>query len=77
MNTATVEVWVVVDENGDSAIGADQTAALAAYDENIGRDDDTPVGLRFAKVTVAVPLPTTFELEVKAAEDEPQATAAA
>ncbi len=67
---ATVEIWVVVDENGDSAIGTDPTTAIAAYDENIGRADDSPVGLRFAKVLVKVPVPAPFELNVTAQEGQ-------
>ncbi len=74
--TATVEVWIVVDENGDSAVGPDQAAALASYDEHVGRDDDSPVGLRFARVTLTVPLPVTAELTGTVPVDDTPATLA-
>ena len=44
VQTCTVEVWVVTDENGDSAVGIDQAAALAKYDEDVGRDDEDAAG---------------------------------
>lgn len=62
MQTATIEVWAVIDENGDSAVGRDQAEALASYDEHIGRDDDNPVGLRFVKATLTIALPVVVEL---------------
>lgn len=74
MKTVQVEMWCVVDENGDTAVGADQAAALAAYDENVGRDDDNPVGLRFVKATVTVPLPVTAELTGTVPADDDTAT---
>ncbi len=77
MKSAAVEIWVVVDENGDSAVGPDQSAALAAYDENVGRDDDNPVGLRFVKIAVSVPLPETIELAATVTAEESASVAVA
>ena len=64
-NTAQVEVWVVVDENGDYAVGADDDGAYDAYDETVG---GTRLARRAVKVTLTVPLPETVELTGTAPE---------
>ena len=49
---------------------------LASYDENIGRDDENPVGLRFARIMLTVPSPVTIELTGIVPVDDSAATLA-
>lgn len=59
--TVQVEVWVVIDENGDYDIGPDAETATENYGNNVG--DLTSVnGFRTVKVTLTVPLPVVTEL---------------
>jgi hypothetical protein len=58
MATATVELWVVVDENGDYAIGATQDEAHERYSEDIGAACAT----RVLNVKLAVPHPKPVEI---------------
>lgn len=63
----TLEVVVVVDCNGDYAVGQDIDAACAAYDELIG--GDLP---RVAyRLQVDCPLPEPREVCVHLADDAP------
>lgn len=55
-----IEVWVVVDENGDYAVGKDRESAGEAFESDIGVDNDT--SMRRVKITVKVPLPEVIEL---------------
>ena len=54
----TIEVWVVVDEQGDYECAADFDAAAERFDENVGGNG----GRRVVKLSVKVPLPTPIEL---------------
>ncbi len=66
--TTTIEVWVLVDENGDHVASHDVDLLDELYADTIG--DGESLGMRYVKCTLTVPLPTTIELtgEVK---DEP------
>jgi hypothetical protein len=64
---ATVGVWVVVDAPGDHAVGADEDAALEAYEENVGGHRPR----RVVKVTLRVPLPRPRELAATLPDDQP------
>jgi hypothetical protein len=55
-----IEVWVIVDENGDYSTGHDQESAGTAYDDNIGSASGT--ARRAIKVMLSVPLPVPVEL---------------
>lgn len=59
-DTATVEVWVLVDAVGDYSVGADEEAVAARYAEEVGANDS--IAKRIVKVTLTVPLPRAVEL---------------
>lgn len=58
MEMHELEIWIVVDEGGDYAVGKDQDAACEAFDQEIG--GTTP--RRQVKVTLKVPAPVAIEL---------------
>jgi hypothetical protein len=58
--TTQVEVWVLVDENGDAVASCDQDCLSDLYEEKIGTDHAT--GRRVVKVVLTVPLPRPVEL---------------
>ena len=75
-NYAEVEVVVLVDSCGDSAIGTDEAAARESYEENIQALSECD-GFRLVKIKVKVSLPEIAEIEVEAlapALEEAQAT---
>ena len=59
--TTTVEVWILVDSNGDYAIAKDSSDLADAYEQDIQACSDAE-GLRRVKVTLTVPLPEPVEL---------------
>ncbi len=63
-----VEVWVMIDEDGDYAIAKDNDELAAAYDGDIGGDRDT-LCTRRVKITVNVPKPRPVELVATVAEE--------
>src|SRR5262245_11035177 len=65
----TVELVVLVDSCGDSAIGTDAEAAREAYEENVQALNECD-GFRIVKVRVRVPLPEIATLEVEALAPE-------
>jgi len=65
----TIEVWVLVDENGEYECGADTETAAERYRDNVGEPDGT-VTYRAVKLTVKVPLPTTIELSGEVTVEE-------
>lgn len=58
--TKQIEVWILIDENGDYATGVDAEEAACEYESDIGCGDDT--AKRLIKVTLNVPLPVVVEL---------------
>ena len=72
----TLEVWVLVDANGDYAASDDADHVRERYGENIGELAEAD-GFRLVKVTVAVPLPKVIEAAAEVADDEPAEVAAA
>lgn len=56
----TIEIWVLIDEQGDYAVGNDAETASQRFTDDVG--DDLALGRRMVKLTVKVPLPTTIEL---------------
>lgn len=74
---AEIEVWIVVDENGDYTVGADLDSAAERYGEDVGGDNGS-LGIRHVKVTLKVPLPKPIELtgEVPAPPEGTSLTAA-
>ncbi len=71
-----VEVWVLVDSNGDYAAGSSQEQAKEHYEHDVQPVADTD-GFRLVKVTVSVPLPQTAELTGSVADDGPAVLTAA
>lgn len=71
--TVTLDVWVVVDEQGDYAVGTTDEHAAERYREEIGEPDAGTLGFRRVKVAVSVPLPEAVELAVSVPADEPPA----
>lgn len=70
MKTKTLEVWVVVDADGDYAVGTDEETACDAFDSEVGGNH----GRRVVKMSVTVPLPAVIELTGEVpAEPEPAA----
>lgn len=69
VNTVELEVWVVVDENGDYSTGNDGDQAAERYGEEIGGDQGT-IGLRRVKLTITVPLPAPIELTAEVSAEE-------
>ena len=65
----TVDVWVVVDEDGDYDCGVDAGLAAENYANNIMTPDGTK-GMRVVKLSVRVPLPTPIELTGEVVSDE-------
>jgi hypothetical protein len=66
------EVWVVVDDCGDYAVGKSQEDAAEKYEETI-QQLSSASGIRYVQLTVAVPLPVpvVVEVDVPETEDEP------
>jgi hypothetical protein len=60
MPTQEIEVWVLVDENGDAVADVDQGTLAERYEDAIGADPS--VARRVIRVVLTVPLPVTAEL---------------
>lgn len=58
--TKQIEVWILIDENGDHEVGPTVEDAGSRWDENVSGGTD--VGRRMIKVTLNVPLPKHIEL---------------
>ncbi len=69
------EVFIVVDANGDCAVGTTADAARESFDDNVGGLADGE-GFRMVRVTVSVPLPEIIDVTAEVEDDEP-ATASA
>lgn len=53
------EVWILVDETGDYAVGEDANTAAERYADNIGNGAGA---MRSVKVTLRIPLPKPIEV---------------
>jgi hypothetical protein len=71
---ATVEIWIVVDDCGDTATGSTAEEAREHFEEEIGSLSERE-GFRTVKVSVRVPLPKTATLELEASVPELEAPA--
>lgn len=58
--TIEVEAWVVVDENGDHAVGSSSEAAAERYGEEIG--DPAGLATRLVRVVLTIPAPQPITL---------------
>jgi hypothetical protein len=59
IKTAAVEVWVIVDENGDYAVGGNEDQCNESYDNDVNASG----ARRMVKVTLVVPLPIAMEVK--------------
>jgi len=57
---ATIELWVMVDADGEYGVGNDQETAEQAYADNVGGSGPT----RLIKIDASVPLPTVLAARV-------------
>lgn len=70
MTQTQVELWLLVDENGDYVVAKEQEGLAEAYDNDIGAGAD--MGRRIVCVTLTVPLPAPIKLTGEVpAEPEP------
>lgn len=60
---ADVEIWVVLDAEGDYGVGRDEQAAMQNYDDEIG-GDLTTLAYRKARVVLKMPQPQTLGVVV-------------
>lgn len=69
-----IEVWVVIDEDGDYAAGTGREDAETAFEDSIGFSNEKAT--RRVRVTVKVPLPKPLEVVGTVVEDDEQPAAA-
>ena len=67
-NTTAVEVWILVDENGDYVCCVNRDELKNKHDEDVGGLDDG-LATRIVKVSLAVPTPKPVELSATVAEE--------
>jgi hypothetical protein len=65
-NTAEVEIYLVVDTNGDYEVGVNEDDAPERFSENISGDSIR----HMIKMTITVPLPRTIEVTAALPERE-------
>jgi hypothetical protein len=58
LTTAAVEIYIVVDDEGDYEVGRDEDEATERYGDSFS----TYMPRRLIKMTVTVPLPRTIEV---------------
>lgn len=66
----SVEIYIIVDSDGNSAIGTDESGATEAYEADIG-ELIAVSGFRTVKITVNVPEPEVIELPAPIAGKAP------
>ena len=66
MNSVEVEVWVVVDEDGNTWCGNDACHAMEGYTDGVQTIGDVPY--RMVKVLLTVPLPETVTVSATVPE---------
>lgn len=69
MAKTTLEIWVIVDENGCFEV-APENKDTAAERYNDTHGEDATLGKRFVKVSVSVPVPEPIEVEATVPDDE-------
>ncbi len=57
-----IEIWVLMDENGNAVTSTDADTLHEQYDEEFDADDRNILSTRRIKVTLTVPLPKPIEL---------------
>lgn len=56
---ASIDIWVLMDAQGDYGVGRDEDDVHNNYTDNVG---DMPSGTRLIKVKLSVPLPSVVEM---------------
>lgn len=69
VKTANVEVWVLVDADGDYVAVDDRDTALERYEECFGGYSDAGA-VRWVKVTLSVPLPVVVNVSATIGEEK-------
>ena len=72
MEMCQVEVWVVVDENGDYSAGASEEQASENYESEIGGGDT--YSKRRIKIKLSVPKPRPLELSATVPDESHEGT---
>lgn len=62
-------VVMVIDENGDYAVGRDRESAWDTYCEEIGFDDESPAAIRWVDLTVKATPPKPVNAEITIPDD--------
>ncbi len=75
MATATLEVWIVVDDAGDYATGTSADEATENYEANV-QEVTNAMGIRTVCLNLTVPLPKTIELTADVPDTEGEPTLA-
>jgi hypothetical protein len=70
----TLEICVLIDSDGNYAVGVDQESAKTNYDSEIGNDLGEQDAHRYIYLTVTAPRPTAALLTGTVPEDGEQAT---
>ena len=73
----SVEVFIVVDADGNYSVGTSEESAADDYANNVS--ENAAMGRRAVKVTINVPVPESLEIEVdvpEVEESEPTVTVA-
>lgn len=60
-----VEVWLIMDENGDYAAGEDRDTTVERFEENVG----SAAGARIVKLNVTMAPPKETEVDVKVPDE--------
>ena len=69
-NTAQVEIFIVVDEDGDFEVANDQELAFERYNDEINGDYAT----QCFKLNLTIPLPKIIEASAEISDSETTAT---
>lgn len=64
----TLEVWVLVDQDGDYEVGTVGSDAATRYDESVGADGER--GMRMVKLLVTLRIPEVIEVAVNVPDTE-------
>ena len=68
MAKTNLEVWVLVDAQGDYAVGPCQPSSTEAYEQNVGSLADAN-GYRLYQLNLTVTLPEVVEVSAELPED--------
>lgn len=73
MDTVDIEVWVMVDEDGDYVVEVDSSQLKDRYEQDIGELNGEKA-TRLVKLTVKMPKPKAVELTAEIGDETPAVT---